>query len=55
MLEFLQELMQIGYFIIMSFMLASILLVAVYILSFTSKVDWKNLLLMNVALTFFRD
>ena len=42
MSEYINELIKIGYFVGMSFVLALILLVAVYVLSFTSKVDFEK-------------
>jgi NADH-quinone oxidoreductase subunit A len=42
MSEYLKELIKIGYFIGMSVALASILLVVVYLISFTSKVDFEK-------------
>lgn len=39
MSEYVNELLKVAYFIGMSFTLALVLLIAVYILSFTSKVD----------------
>lgn len=42
MSEYTNELMKIGYFLGMSFALALILLVVVYIISFTSKVDFEK-------------
>ena len=42
MSEYISELIKIGYFIGMSFALALILLGIVYILSFTSKVDFEK-------------
>src|ERR1700759_5776509 len=42
MSEYINELIKIGYFLAMSLALASILLVVVYLLSFTSKVDFEK-------------
>lgn len=42
MSEFINELLKISYFILMSFGLAFILLGAVYIISFTSKIDFEK-------------
>ena len=42
MSEYTNELIRIGYFIGLSFILAFILLGAVYIISFTSKVDFEK-------------
>ena len=42
MTEYINEMMKIAYFIGLSFVLAFILLGAVYILSFTSKVDFEK-------------
>jgi NADH-quinone oxidoreductase subunit A len=42
MSQYITELLKIGYFVIFSFVLALILLVAVYIISFTSKVDFEK-------------
>ena len=42
MSEYINELIKIGYFIGMSLALALVLLGAVYVLSFTSKVDFEK-------------
>lgn len=42
MSEFINELLKVSYFIVMSFGLALILLGAVYIISFTSKIDFEK-------------
>lgn len=42
MSEFLNELIKISFFVSMSFILALVLLSAVYIISFTSKVDFEK-------------
>lgn len=39
---FIQELQTVGIFIIASFLLSSVLLAAVYILGFTSKIDFEK-------------
>jgi len=42
MSEYVNELIKIGYFIGLSFLLGTILLYVVYVLSFTSKVDFEK-------------
>ena len=42
MSQYTNEFIKVGYFIAMSFILAFILLAAVYVLSFTSKVDFEK-------------
>lgn len=42
MSEYIKELLKIGYFIGFSLALASILLIVVYLLSFTSKIDYEK-------------
>lgn len=42
MTEFINEILKISYFIFLSFCLAFILLIVVYLLSFTSKIDYEK-------------